>query len=468
MINQQMAPFITKILIFILLTASTLAKRPEDFLSLGDNALASDKIQDAIEHYKEGIDLLVPQDSPQSLITVLSLYTNLGTSLSSLGQNEDASEAYRKALELHPRHRGSQRQCRNFRCQWHRGTGFLFLGMVYQELDDNKRAASSYAYAHTLDPLHWSSLANLGAVLKENLRLSDDALAAYNKAYEILTQSEQEPTDAPAHPEYILAELQYRIGYILMENPARKCAMTDEPEKEVDCKELASHALSLALQFQPDHESAKHMLATLTTDATMKRASNKYVKSLFDDYAKNFEHSLVEELHYNGYERLRHAADRAFSSKPRLDSFAVVVDAGCGTGLVGEQFRNWDVTQVFVEKKPISLIIAADSYIYFGDMGVLFQSMQEGLEEGAFAAFTLENVDRDSLQVLAESKPDWRWQLTASGRFAHNRHYVEDIGKEHDLHLFHYEPLENFRYENGKGVNGHIFIMQKRTTHQEL
>ena len=192
--------------------------------------------------------------------------------------------------------------------------------------------------------------------------------------------------------------------------------------------------------------------------------------------------------------------DRAFSSHPRGgDSFAVVVDAGCGTGLVGAQFRNishhligvdlsevileearrlrpnlydetivGDVTQVFVEKKPISLIVAADSYIYFGDLSVLFESMREGLEEGGFVAFTLENVDRETLQVLTESKPDWRWQLTASGRFAHNRHYVESIGREHDLHLFHYEPLENFRYENGKGVGGHIFIMQKRTTSQEL
>ena len=207
----------------------------------------------------------------------------------------------------------------------------------------------------------------------------------------------------------------------------------------------------------------------------------------------------MEELRYNGYERLRRAMDRAFSSNPHVESFAVVVDAGCGTGLVGEQFRNisqhligvdlsevileearrlrpnlydetvvGDVTQVFVEKKPISLIVAADSYIYFGDLGVFFQSMREGLEEGGFAAFTLENVDGDTLQVLKESKPDWRWQLTASGRFAHNRHYVEGVGKEHDLYLFHYEPLDNFRYENGKGVGGHIFIMQKRTTHQEL
>jgi tetratricopeptide (TPR) repeat protein len=282
-----MAPLFIKFLLIIILAAFALAKRAEDLLALGDSALASDKVQEAIDYYKEGIAFLDPHNKSQSLVTILSLYTNLGTSLSSLGQNDEASEVYRKALELYTEGVGGLKDnATTSDANGIAAQASFFLGMVYQELDDNERAASSYAYAHTLDPLHWSSLANLGAVLKENLRLPDDALAAYNKAYEILTQSEQEPTDAPAHPEYILAELQYRIGYILMENPARKCAMTDEPEKEVACREMARHALSLALQYQPDHESAKHMLATLTADATMKRASNKYVKSLFDDYAK--------------------------------------------------------------------------------------------------------------------------------------------------------------------------------------
>ncbi|MGK3741742.1 MAG: putative TPR repeat methyltransferase [Bacillariaceae sp.] len=48
---------------------------------------------------------------------------------------------------------------------------------------------------------------------------------------------------------------------------------------------MANHAYSLAVQYDSDNESAKHMLATLTADATMKRASNKYVKDLFDYYA---------------------------------------------------------------------------------------------------------------------------------------------------------------------------------------
>jgi tetratricopeptide (TPR) repeat protein len=273
-------------LLFLLVATSTgVLVEPEELLSLGDNALAADKIEEAIGYYKQGMDRLVPNES--SLVTALSLYTNLGTSLSSLGQDSEAGENYRRAITLYQETIANvvdttvQSDATSIAAQ-----ASFFLGMVYQELDENTQAASSYAYAHSLDPLHWSALANLGAVLKENLRLPNDALAAYTSAYEILTQSEEEPTDAPPHPEYVLAELQYRIGYILMENPARKCAMTDKPDHEVSCQEMASHALSMALKYQPDHESAKHMLATLTADATMKRASNKYVKSLFDDYAK--------------------------------------------------------------------------------------------------------------------------------------------------------------------------------------
>ena len=52
----------------------------------------------------------------------------------------------------------------------------------------------------------------------------------------------------------------------------------------------------------------------------------------------SFEHSLVKELGYTGYERLRRAFDRAFDQKP--PTFNKVLDAGCGTGLVGEQVSS--------------------------------------------------------------------------------------------------------------------------------
>ena len=147
---------------------------------------------------------------------------------------------------------------------------------------------------------------------------------------------------------------------------------------------------------------------------------------LFSRHFFSFEHSLVEDLKYNGYERLRRGFDRAYGGQENVPTFSVVVDAGCGTGLVGEQFRNVsqtligvdlseaildeaeklrpklyderiadDVTEVFRQKKPISLIVAADSYIYFGDLEPLFASMEDGLADDGVLAFTLENVNED-------------------------------------------------------------------------
>ena len=79
-----------------------------------------------------------------------------------------------------------------------------------------------------------------------------------------------------------------------------------------------------------------------------------------------------------------------------------------------------DIIEVFRDKQPISLIVAADSFIYFGDLDPLFASISEGLVSreddvsttndnndnnnvdeassrgGGYIAFTLENVEADT------------------------------------------------------------------------
>jgi predicted TPR repeat methyltransferase len=55
-----------------------------------------------------------------------------------------------------------------------------------------------------------------------------------------------------------------------------------------------------------------------------------------------------------------------------------------------------DVTEIFRQRRPISLIVAADSFIYFGDLDPLFESMEEGLDTDGYVAFTLENVGTDN------------------------------------------------------------------------
>lgn len=489
----------------------------EEYLAQGDQLLSSGSIHESISVYQQGLELIEQvyqqQDDnddylPPSLLTEISLHTNLATAWSSTGNDEQAAASYQDALVAYQTNiehivdKSLKAEIDLITAQ----TAF-FLGMVYQDLPNAsaKDAVDAYRYAFQLDPLHWAAVANLASVLHDDLANHDAALEAYNQAYNILT-GDQEPTDPPAEPQYILSQLQYRIGLCLNHDVNRKCVIPDETTGEstiVDCSQQAAYAFHLAVEYDPDNESAKHMLATLTADASVERASNTYVKSLFDDYAKNFEHSLVQELGYTGYERLRRGFDRAFvklaaaggsmgSPESPTPVFDLVVDAGCGTGLVGEQFRNVsktligvdlseailkqalekrpnlydetiadDVMKVFRDKKPISLIIAGDSYIYFGDLDPLFEAMKDGLEHGGFAAFTLENVDKESEETLATTKPDWRWQLTPSGRFAHRKTYVEQVGIDHDLHLVHHEPLVDFRFERGVGVQGHVFVLRK-------
>jgi predicted TPR repeat methyltransferase len=482
------------IAVWFLLGNSLSERTAEDFLAQGDELLAAGSFVEAADAYRQGVNLW---HEDESLVTGISLYTNMGTALSSEGLNEQAIISYQAALKSFRQNIGDildtgvKQEAQSIAAQ-----SAFFLGMVFQDVGQPKDAANAYRQAHELDELHWAAMANLGAVLHDELADHAAALEAYNVAYAILT-GDKEPTDAPAEPRHVLSQLQYRIGLCIAHDTSRKCALQDDTTKVVDCNELAAHAFSMAVQYDPDNEAAAHMLATVTADATVERASNTYVKSLFDDYAKNFEHSLVQELGYTGYERLRRGFDRYFGGKP--PTFATVVDAGCGTGLVGEQFRNisktligvdlseailreavekrpnlyddvvvGDVTQVFRDRKPISLIIAADSYIYFGDLVPLFDAMKDGLKYGGYVAFTLENVSQEDETTLRETKPDWRWQLTASGRFAHRKEYVAKVAEDHDIFLKHYEPLDGFRFERGVPVRGHLFVMQAGKPDQEL
>lgn len=256
----------------------------DEYLSFGDGALSREENQKAIGYYKEGIDFLT---GDESLLTVLSLETNLATALSSVGLNEEAVDHYQTAISTYSEgiENIDDHEIQNFAKDIASQASF-FMGMTLQDLGEPRKAVEAYGYAIVMDPNHWASLANLGSVLHDDLRNHDEALQAYNRAYTILTQTDGNPTDPPAEPRFILSQLQYRIGLCLNHDLDRKCALSDDPEAPVSCKEMASHAFSLAVKFDPENESAKHMLATITADATMKRASNTYVKTLFDDYAQ--------------------------------------------------------------------------------------------------------------------------------------------------------------------------------------
>ncbi len=256
----------------------------EEILDLADTSLSENDIPSAVKYYEQGIQNII--EERDNILTSLSLYTNLGTAYSASGDERKALEMYRNAILLYSGQieeiveESIKKSASDITAQ-----AAFFLGMTQGELGNHRKSVDAYAFAAELDPYHWAALANLGSVLQDHLKEPAEALLVYNKAHDILTQTKVEPTDPPEDPKYVISQLQYRIGLAITYSENQKCVMHDDPTKEVPCGEMAANAFNYALELDPTNENARHMLASVTADATMSRASNTYVTQLFEDYA---------------------------------------------------------------------------------------------------------------------------------------------------------------------------------------
>ena len=230
-----------------------------DYLNLANEALSQDKKEKAISYYEQGLKQLKEsnsgKDDEESLVIVLSLHTNHGSALSAVGRNQEAAEQYQLALQKYANQiediveDSFKREVTDVAAQ-----ASFFLGMVYQDMGQYHDSVDAYSQANILDPYHWASVANLAAVYHDNLAEHRMALDAYNKAYEILTKQDVEPTDPPTEPRFILSQLQYRIGLCISHDLNAKCALEENPDKPLSCKELATNAFAQALEYDPSNE----------------------------------------------------------------------------------------------------------------------------------------------------------------------------------------------------------------------
>ena len=78
------------------------------------------------------------------------------------------------------------------------------------------------------------------------------------------------------------------------------------------------------------------MAASLSGE-TPSSAPKPYVEKLFDGYAENFDHVLTKQLDYKTPKILTKILVEHNSNKP----LGSVIDLGCGTGLFGEQARQY-------------------------------------------------------------------------------------------------------------------------------
>lgn len=261
-------------------------------------------------------------------------------------------------------------------------------------------------------------------------------------------------------------------------------------------------------------DAAKHWIAILRGDDTA-AAPAGYVAGLFDSYADRFEDHLVNKLCYQTPELL--AKDiRRFTPTAGLGRCA---DLGAGTGLMGPPIRDIgvrllegvDLSEAMLRKAqekgdrgvgydrlvcgdllaiftppnrestgsmaPIESValescgsptepedrfdsvIAADVFVYVGDLCPVFEATSRWLSPGGIFAFSTEMMpSRRAGETKNRVEKDF--ELRDTGRYVHSVPFVSGLAEKFAFDLLVRRTVV-LRYNAGEPVRGHIWVYVK-------
>ena len=351
-------------------------------------------------------------------------FNNLGNVLKTVGDLEQAEICYRRALALQPRH----------------ADALSNLGAVLRAKGELDAAEASCRGAIEIEPEHVEAHNNLGNILSKRGR-HDDALACYRASIAF----------DPNHPDgpKLLGLALYSLGRI------------DE----------ASEVYRQWLARNPGNPVATHMLAACSGQNIPARASDGYVKNIFDGMAGDFDQHLAR-LGYRAPEIVQAAVGREL---PQLPVSLQVLDAGCGTGLCARFLRPYAQTLTGVDlssgmlrraaqtglydrlveaeltahlqsqRAAFDLIVSADTLCYFGALDVVLTAAANALRPHGLLVFTAERA--------GENVRDAGYCLAPHGRFGHNEKYVRGTLQGAAFRDFDIQEVA-LRNEGGAAVAG--------------
>lgn len=345
-----------------------------------------------------------------------------GKRLSNAGDLAGAMRAFEHALALNP----------------HDAEIHFRLGLAWRDQHRLDAAAGCYRRAIELRPDYIEAHNNLGSVLQMQNDM-DGALAAYRRAVAL-------------NPDF--GQPYLNLGRLLV---------------SLGDRDNAARTFRTAIERGIDVGSFRHLLSALGGETTA-RAPDDYTRNLFDNFARDFDRRLVDELGYRIPEVL---AARIRALQPRRD--LRVLDLGCGTGLCGvhlagccasltgvdlspamlDKARARDLYDTLVELSIVDwleqsptdafdLVLAADVLIYFGDLAPLFAATARALAGGGLFGFSIEAADvRD-------------FSLQPSGRYAHAVDHVRRLCAQCKM-----QEVEGFAHRIRGDVDGYVFILRK-------
>jgi predicted TPR repeat methyltransferase len=325
-------------------------------------------------------------------------HNNLGNVYKQLGRLEEAEAAYRRVLELRP---DDANELSN-------------LGTVRREQGDLEGAVAIFRQTLEIQPDHVQAWQNLGNALS-GLQRFEEALDAHKEAMRL------SPKSADSHRH--LGAMFYAVGRVQ------------------DAVDIYRQWLAL----YPYDPQARHMLSASTGEQVPERASDDFVRSLFDNFALSFDRSLAR-LQYRAPALVADAVAEVFGG---AQATLRILDAGCGTGLCGPLLRPlaaeltgvdlsermadcarqrsvYDAVVVgeltaFLQRHPgdYDLIVSADTLVYFGVLAEVVAAAHQALLSGGALVFTVERSE--------PSDAPGGYRIFPHGRYGHTRDYLHAV-----------------------------------------
>lgn len=376
-----------------------------------------------------------PTDALQSLDEAVGLraddadaWSHRGVALGDLGRADEAVASHGRALELDPG----------------RATDLFHRGLARNVRGRHDEALRDFASVLALKPADGEAWFRHGQTL-QLLDRHDEALASYDKAL----------ASDPGH-----AQAWSNRGGILR-----------------DMKRLAEAAdcYEQALAHGADEALHRYFLAAVRDGPAPAQPPGPYVESLFDHYAEDFDAHLLQALRYQAHAVL---VDGLAGLASRW--FVHALDLGCGTGLCGplvkprvERLDGVDLSGAMLDKARAlgvyteltrsdlvehlrstparhDLVLAADVFIYIGDLVPVFEGVSRVLQPQGVFCFSVE---------LAGGGDDF--ELRPSLRYAHSERFVRRLAESHGLALRQClrQPI---REEQGAPIDGLFVYLEKR------
>jgi len=391
-------------------------------------------------------------------------YANRGNALRKLGRAREAVDSYERALALRSPY--PEAAC-------NRAAALLDLGQPQAALEGAERAlAGQPRYAQALC---------VRANALYLLRRLRDAVDGYDHALAV------DPKMAEAHAGRGMGLHKLRRFDEALRSYERALALRPEHAATHEHRAATLHALDRQPEAIEAYRSARRILAGQGGDTNQvdfalaalgvgnapQRAPQDYVKALFDQYAGHFDQHLTEVLEY----RTPAAIDAALRSAG-VDAGGNVLDLGCGTGLCAPYLKpparslaGVDLSERMLDKAratglydrlacadivaflaqestAFDLVVAADVFVYFGDLSELFAQVARILRPGGAFCFSTETCEGEG------------FVLQASNRYAHAATYLRALAAAHGFEaaLLEASPL---RSENGVPIVGQVAVLRR-------